>query len=326
MSSTSGTIAADDSSATVGRTAAGKRKEAEADADADVVAGQTTQKPKATSGQAVAAAQETQTGDEGVGGDDSPGAGFWRAGFGGSILDAVSSAALYQLYAVLVGLLVAEVFVFHIVFRLSLSFVTRMVLMSVAQLYYPVLALSNSVVFTVLFATRHNLSRLEGALSSVADAVTAPLIRAMPTSAVTGVSLDDLRERMLLSSRRVAQAEAPVTTNGWYGKAGWHKRPRAWCCRLRCEQCFMRWRLGTRQSSKRASAYCRSEPSTGFSAASSCRCLWRRSRRRYRCTLRWRLSRRLCSPARHLVSRTCFPMQRRYLNPSCRQRQLCDEA
>jgi hypothetical protein len=31
------------------------------------------------------------------------------------------------------------------------------------------------------------------------------------------VSLDDLRERMLLSSRRVAQAEAPVTTNGLYG-------------------------------------------------------------------------------------------------------------
>jgi hypothetical protein len=217
MSSTSEKIVADDSSTTVGRTAAGKRKEAEADADADVVARQTTQNPKTTSGQAVAAAQEAQTGEEGAGGDDSPGAGFWRAGFGGSILDAVGSAALYQLYAVVMGLLLAEVFVFHIVFRLSLSFVTRMVLMSVAQLYYPVLALSNSVVLTVLFATRRNLSRLEGALSSVADAVTAPLIRAMPASAVTGVSLDDLRERMLMSSRRVAQAEAPVTTNGWYG-------------------------------------------------------------------------------------------------------------
>jgi hypothetical protein len=133
-----------------------------------------------------------------------------QAGVSSLVLDAVRAAALYQLYAGLAGVAVAEIYVYHVLFHLRLPMFTRIALISISQVYFPLLALANAIILSALFFARHNLKRLETALASVADAVTAPLLRAMPTYAESGVSLDELRERITASSRRVEQTKAPA--------------------------------------------------------------------------------------------------------------------
>jgi hypothetical protein len=138
-----------------------------------------------------------------------PPAGFWSTSI--SLTDVLRRAALYELYAAIVGLAIALLFAYNALFRLSLAPIPRLVLLCSCPVYYPVLLSANAAVFAILSAARKNLAQLESALARVADAVTAPVLRALPAARI---SLADLRARLLSSGESVKTTEASSRGGG----------------------------------------------------------------------------------------------------------------
>jgi hypothetical protein len=148
----------------------------------------------------------------------SPETGFWKRATGVTLAEALRAAAFYQLYAVGASICVSTSFMYYIIFRIHLPFLLRFALVVSAPGYFCLLAVVNCVVLTVLFTTRQNLARLEETLANVADAITAPVLRVLPSFSES-LSLDDLRRRLLAAARIVKDREAPVSNLSLLGIA-----------------------------------------------------------------------------------------------------------
>lgn len=143
-----------------------------------------------------------------VAGNEDPPEGFWSAYVGRAISDGLRSAALFQLYALIGGCFLCAFFVGTALFRVRLSTFARLMLVAPAPLYFPALTVINSLIFTILVTCRRNLGRIEDALALVADGLTAPVLRVLPARTI---SLDELRARLLDSSKHLKKAEASKT-------------------------------------------------------------------------------------------------------------------
>jgi hypothetical protein len=148
-----------------------------------------------------------------------PDDGFWKRATGRTVAQSLRSAAYYQLYAVFASVCVSCCFISFVLFRLRISFFLRFLLAISAPGYFCLLAVVNCVVLTTLLTTRHNLNRLEETLANVADAVTAPVLKVLPSFSQS-MSLDELRKRLLASARIVKHKEAPLSEMSLLGIAG----------------------------------------------------------------------------------------------------------
>lgn len=146
----------------------------------------------------------------------APPTGFWARSI--SVAGVLRAAAIYELYAAVAGLALALALSYQALFRLSLGALPRLVLVLSSPVYFPVLLSANAAVLAVLSAARSNLSGLEAALARVADAITAPVLRALPPARI---NVNELRARLLLSSEGVKEAErASGGVNSWRGLVG----------------------------------------------------------------------------------------------------------
>jgi hypothetical protein len=132
-----------------------------------------------------------------------PPTGFWATSM--SVTGVLKQAAIYELYAAVAGLAIALGFSYQVLFRLSLGAIPRLILVLSSPVYFSILLSANAAVLAVLSTARRNLSGLESALARVADAITSPVLRALPAARI---SIDDLRTRLLNSSESVKAAEA----------------------------------------------------------------------------------------------------------------------
>lgn len=133
-----------------------------------------------------------------------PPEGFWRVYVGGALSDGLRSTMVLQMYAFLAGCFLCACFVGTALFRVHLSTPVRVLLVAPAPIYFPVVTVVNSVILTVLTVCTRNLGRLEDALALVADGLTAPVLRVLPSGAI---SLTELKNRLLDSSKRLRRTE-----------------------------------------------------------------------------------------------------------------------
>jgi hypothetical protein len=141
---------------------------------------------------------------------DAPETGFWRAGLGATLGQSLRSAAFTHLNAVMLGCIIAAAFMYHVVFRLRMSTIFRLLFLFCSPFYFPVVALLNSIVLTTLEAVRRNLNRLEETLSKLTDAIVSPVLQYLPSFS-RAMSFDELRSRLLASAKVVRHTEAPVS-------------------------------------------------------------------------------------------------------------------